>query len=78
MIHLVADQLAQLLKRNCWRLGTSGRKSLNEVRTILADMGLSLGMRLANNPTAGLVFHCRCHRDACDAVEGSVGEDGRE
>ena len=24
----------------------------------------------------GLVFHYRCHRDTCDAVEGSVGEDG--
>ena len=30
-----------------------GRKSLNEIKTILSEMGLSLGMKLENFPPAG-------------------------
>jgi DNA-directed RNA polymerase subunit alpha len=30
-----------------------GRKSLNEIKEVLTDMGLSLGMRLENLPSRG-------------------------
>jgi hypothetical protein len=50
------------------------------VQNLVAESSVwrGLGLDLDFSTAVGLVFHYRCHRDACDAVEGSVGEDGRE
>jgi DNA-directed RNA polymerase subunit alpha len=41
-------ELVQCTEEELLEIKNFGRKSLNEVKTILADMGLSLGMRLDN------------------------------
>jgi DNA-directed RNA polymerase subunit alpha len=41
-------ELVQCSEEELLEIKNFGRKSLNEVKTILADMGLSLGMRLDN------------------------------
>ena len=41
-------ELVQCTEKELLKSKNFGRKSLNEVKTILADMGLSLGMRLDN------------------------------
>ena len=41
-------ELAQCSERELLEIKNFGRKSLNETKAILADMGLSLGMRLDN------------------------------
>jgi DNA-directed RNA polymerase subunit alpha len=46
-IKYVGD-LVQCTEEELLEIKNFGRKSLNEVKTILADMGLSLGMRLDN------------------------------
>jgi DNA-directed RNA polymerase subunit alpha len=40
--------LVQCTDEELLEIKNFGRKSLNEVKTILADMGLSLGMKLDN------------------------------
>jgi DNA-directed RNA polymerase subunit alpha len=40
-----------------------GRKSLNEIKEILQDMGLSLGMRLENFPTREELDRRRIQRE---------------
>ena len=41
-------ELVQCTDDELLEIKNFGRKSLNEVKTILADMGLSLGMKLDN------------------------------
>jgi len=41
-------ELVQCSEEELLEIKNFGRKSLNEVKTILADMGLSLGMKLDN------------------------------
>jgi DNA-directed RNA polymerase subunit alpha len=41
-------ELVQCSEEELLEIKNFGRMSLNEVKTILADMGLSLGMRLDN------------------------------
>jgi DNA-directed RNA polymerase subunit alpha len=41
-------ELVQCSEEELLEIKNFGRKSLNEVKTILADLGLSLGMRLNN------------------------------
>ncbi|MGC2491552.1 MAG: DNA-directed RNA polymerase subunit alpha C-terminal domain-containing protein [Candidatus Binatus sp.] len=41
-------ELVQCTEEELLEIRNFGRKSLNEVKTILAEMGLSLGMRLDN------------------------------
>jgi DNA-directed RNA polymerase subunit alpha len=41
-------ELVQCTEEELLKIKNFGRKSLNEVKTILADMGLSLGMKLDN------------------------------
>jgi DNA-directed RNA polymerase subunit alpha len=41
-------ELVQCSEEELLEIKNFGRKSLNEVKTILADLGLSLGMRLDN------------------------------
>lgn len=41
-------ELVQCSERELLEIKNFGRKSLNETKAILADMGLSLGMRLDN------------------------------
>jgi DNA-directed RNA polymerase subunit alpha len=45
-----------------------GRKSLNEIKSILAEMGLSLGMELPNFPAADVI-------DNVDIEEEEEGKD---
>ena len=44
-------ELVQRTEQDMLKIKNFGRKSLNEVKEILADMGLSLGMRLENLPS---------------------------
>ncbi len=39
-------ELAQCTERELLEIKNFGRKSLNEIKAILADLGLSLGMKL--------------------------------
>jgi DNA-directed RNA polymerase subunit alpha len=48
-IHLIGD-LVQRSEAEMLKTQNFGRKSLNEIKDILADMGLSLGMALENFP----------------------------
>ena len=41
-------ELVQCTERELLEINNFGRKSLNEIKAILADLGLSLGMRLDN------------------------------
>lgn len=41
-------ELVQCTERELLDIKNFGRKSLNEIKAILADLGLSLGMRLDN------------------------------
>jgi DNA-directed RNA polymerase subunit alpha len=41
-------ELVQCSEEELLEIKNFGRKSLNEVKTIVADLGLSLGMRLDN------------------------------
>jgi DNA-directed RNA polymerase subunit alpha len=41
-------ELVQCTEEELLEIKNFGRKSVNEVKTILADLGLSLGMRLDN------------------------------
>ena len=43
-------ELVQRTEQDMLRIKNFGRKSLNEIKEVLADMGLSLGMRLENLP----------------------------
>jgi DNA-directed RNA polymerase subunit alpha len=43
-------ELVQRTEQDMLKIKNFGRKSLNEIKEILADMGLSLGMRLENLP----------------------------
>jgi DNA-directed RNA polymerase subunit alpha len=46
-------ELVQRTEQDMLRIKNFGRKSLNEIKEVLADMGLSLGMRLENLPPRG-------------------------
>ena len=48
-IHLIGE-LVQKTEADMLKTQNFGRKSLNEIKDILADMGLSLGMKLGNVP----------------------------
>ncbi|MCR5220030.1 MAG: DNA-directed RNA polymerase subunit alpha [bacterium] len=48
-IHLIGE-LVQKTEADMLKTQNFGRKSLNEIKDILADMGLSLGMKLGNFP----------------------------
>ena len=48
-IHLIGE-LVQRTEAEMLKTQNFGRKSLNEIKDILADMGLSLGMKLENFP----------------------------
>jgi DNA-directed RNA polymerase subunit alpha len=41
-------ELVQCTEQELLEIKNFGRKSLNEIKAILADLGLSLGMRLDN------------------------------
>ena len=41
-------ELVQCSEQELLEINNFGRKSLNEIKAILADLGLSLGMRLDN------------------------------
>jgi DNA-directed RNA polymerase subunit alpha len=41
-------ELVQCTEQELLEINNFGRKSLNEIKAILADLGLSLGMRLDN------------------------------
>ena len=43
-------ELVQRTEQDMLKIKNFGRKSLNEIKEVLADMGLSLGMRLENLP----------------------------
>ena len=45
-------ELVQKTEAEMLKTKNFGRKSLNEIKTILAEMGLSLGMKLDNFPPA--------------------------
>jgi DNA-directed RNA polymerase subunit alpha len=44
-------ELVQRTEQDMLKIKNFGRKSLNEIKEVLTDMGLSLGMRLENLPT---------------------------
>ena len=44
-------ELVQRTEQDMLKIKNFGRKSLNEIKEVLADMGLSLGMRLENLPS---------------------------
>jgi DNA-directed RNA polymerase subunit alpha len=46
-------ELVQRTEQDMLRIKNFGRKSLNEIKEVLTDMGLSLGMRLENLPARG-------------------------
>src|SRR5271154_1369320 len=46
-------ELVQRTEQDMLKIRSFGRKSLNEIKEVLADMGLSLGMRLENLPPRG-------------------------
>ncbi len=46
-------ELVQRTEQDMLKIKNFGRKSLNEIKEILTDMGLSLGMRLDNLPSRG-------------------------
>jgi len=46
-------ELVQRTEQDMLKIKNFGRKSLNEIKEVLADMGLSLGMRLENLPPRG-------------------------
>jgi len=46
-------ELVQRTEQDMLRIKNFGRKSLSEIKEVLADMGLSLGMRLENLPSRG-------------------------
>ncbi|HXW83801.1 MAG TPA: DNA-directed RNA polymerase subunit alpha [Candidatus Binataceae bacterium] len=46
-------ELVQRTEQDMLKIKNFGRKSLNEIKEVLADMGLSLGMRLDNLPPRG-------------------------
>ena len=46
-------ELVQRTEQDMLKIKNFGRKSLNEIKGVLADMGLSLGMRLENLPPRG-------------------------
>ena len=46
-------ELVQKTEAEMLKTKNFGRKSLNEIKTILSEMGLSLGMKLENFPPAG-------------------------
>jgi DNA-directed RNA polymerase subunit alpha len=43
--------LVQRTEQDMLKIKNFGRKSLNEIKEVLTDMGLSLGMRLENLPS---------------------------
>ncbi|MGB6565322.1 MAG: DNA-directed RNA polymerase subunit alpha C-terminal domain-containing protein, partial [Candidatus Binataceae bacterium] len=43
-------ELVQRTEQDMLKIKNFGRKSLNEIKEVLTDMGLSLGMRLDNLP----------------------------
>ena len=50
-------ELVQRTEQDMLKIKNFGRKSLNEIKEVLADMGLSLGMRLENLPPRGEVIY---------------------
>jgi DNA-directed RNA polymerase subunit alpha len=46
-------ELVQRAEQDMLRIKNFGRKSLTEIKEVLTDMGLSLGMRLDNLPARG-------------------------
>jgi DNA-directed RNA polymerase subunit alpha len=46
-------ELVQRTEQDMLKIKNFGRKSLTEIKEVLADMGLSLGMRLENLPSRG-------------------------
>ncbi len=46
-------ELVQRTEQDMLKIKNFGRKSLNEIKEVLTDMGLSLGMRLENLPSRG-------------------------
>ncbi|MBV8454899.1 MAG: DNA-directed RNA polymerase subunit alpha, partial [Deltaproteobacteria bacterium] len=44
-------ELVQRTEQDMLKIKNFGRKSLNEIKEVLTDMGLSLGMRLENLPS---------------------------
>ena len=50
-----------------------GRKSLKEIKEILAEMGLSLGMKLENWPPKNAAGRCGCRRPAPSPKASSNG-----
>ncbi|MGH7985594.1 MAG: DNA-directed RNA polymerase subunit alpha [Candidatus Binataceae bacterium] len=46
-------ELVQHTEQDMLKIKNFGRKSLNEIKEVLTDMGLSLGMRLENLPSRG-------------------------
>src|SRR5258708_24336347 len=46
-------ELVQRTEQDMLKIKNFGRKSLNEIKEVLTDMGLSLGMRLENLPPRG-------------------------
>jgi DNA-directed RNA polymerase subunit alpha len=46
-------ELVQRTEQDMLKIKNFGRKSLNEIKEVLTDMGLSLGMRLENLPARG-------------------------
>ena len=55
-IYYIGD-LIQRSETELLKTPNLGRKSLNEIKEVLASRGLTLGMRLENWPPAGLEHH---------------------
>jgi len=56
-------ELVQKSEQEMLKTKNFGRKSLNEIKEILQDMGLSLGMRLENFPTRDELDRRRIQRE---------------
>jgi DNA-directed RNA polymerase subunit alpha len=61
-------ELVQKTEAEMLKTQNFGRKSLNEIKSILAEMGLSLGMELPNFPAADVI-------DNVDIEEEEEGKD---
>jgi DNA-directed RNA polymerase subunit alpha len=57
-IYYIGD-LIQRTENELLKTPNLGRKSLNEIKDVLASKGLTLGMRLENWPPAGLEHHAK-------------------
>ena len=55
-IHYIGD-LVQRTEVELLRTPNLGKKSLTEIKEVLAQRGLSLGMKLENWPPAGIASH---------------------